>query len=70
VNWQPIPDNKYALRSDCGRYSVCKIGSESGRFTYSAWLTPTHPCGRFQLSTNLPDANTAKLVCDDYESRL
>jgi hypothetical protein len=70
MNWLEIPGNKYAVRSECGRYSVCKIGSESGRFTYSAWRTQSHPSGRFQLSTNLPDATTAKLLCEDYESRL
>jgi hypothetical protein len=52
--------DKYALVSDCGRYSVAKIGSESGRFTYEAWRRGQYPA----LAVNLPDANTAKLRCE------
>jgi hypothetical protein len=60
----------HALLSICGSYSVAKYGSESGRFTYAAWRTQTHPLGRLMLAGNLPDANTAKHRCEhDQQSR-
>jgi hypothetical protein len=52
--------DKYALVSDCGRYSVAKIGSATGRYTYEAWKRGQYPA----LAVNLPDANTAKLRCE------
>jgi hypothetical protein len=55
---------------DSGHYSVCAYGSKKGRITYAAWRTETHPHGRQMIAGNLPDEITAKLVCEDYESRL
>jgi hypothetical protein len=59
--------DKYSLLSDCGRYSVAKYGSETGRFTYAAWRTQKHPLGRLMLASNLPDAITARLRCEHDE---
>ena len=61
--------DKYALISDCGNYSVAKIGSATGRWSYEAWRRKAHPLGRRLLAGNLPDANTAKAVCDDDSRR-
>jgi hypothetical protein len=54
----------YALVSECGEYSVAKIGSSGGRYSYESWRTKSHPSGRLLLACNLPDANTAKLCCE------
>jgi hypothetical protein len=62
LTWKQL--DKYALVSDCGRYSVAKYGSESGRYTYAAWRTQKHPLGRLALAMNLPDAITARLRCE------
>ena len=62
MNWKPIPANGYALLSDCGCYSICKVGA--GRVTYEAWRTAKHPEGRRCLERGLPDAATAKTLCE------
>jgi hypothetical protein len=61
--------DKYSLVSECTHYSVAKYGSETGRFTYGAWRTQKHPLGRLYLAANLPDAITARLVCEDDAAR-
>ena len=63
MNWQPIPSNAYALLSDCGHWSVCKVWSETG-YLYQAWRTAKHPEGRALLAARLPDAETAKARCE------
>ena len=64
MKWKPIPANGYALLSDCGCYSVCKVGGANGVMRYSAWRTAKHPEGRKLLMPNLPDAATAKTLCE------
>ena len=34
---------------------MAKYGSETGRFTYGAWRTLSHPSGRLLLAANLPE---------------
>jgi hypothetical protein len=58
-------ETKYALASSCGRYSVDKYGSATGRMVYGAHRRKGHPLGAGMLAGNLPDALTAKLVCED-----
>jgi len=65
IEWLPPKDT--AIVSQCGRYSVAKIGPLSSRPTYEAWRTLKHPLGRLQLATNLSDAMTAKLRCEADE---
>jgi len=43
--------SNYAVISSCGHYSVAKIGSASGTFTYEAWRTNSHPKGRERLGS-------------------
>lgn len=62
LTWKQL--DKCSLTSTCGKWSVAKIGSGSGRFTYEAWRRAAHPLGRLQLATNLPDAMTARLRCE------
>jgi hypothetical protein len=69
MNWADVPGNKYAQVSTCGCYSVAAIGPPKAR-TYEAFRTHKHPHGYMQMFTNLPTAQTAKLACEDYESRI
>ena len=62
MKWLPVPGNPMALVSECGRYAICKIGG--GRMTYEAWRSVKHEKGRLCLERGLPDANTAKALCE------
>jgi hypothetical protein len=66
VNWER--HDKYSQTTE--HYSVCATGSKTGRISYEAWRREKHPHGRSMLAGNLSDAATARLVCEDYESRL
>jgi hypothetical protein len=69
VKWTRV--SKYAEKSDCGDWSICAYGSEvAGRFTFGAWRTITHPLGRLMLACNLPDASTARFICEDDDFRI
>jgi hypothetical protein len=71
--WKPvISDGKvdqYAIRSECGRYSVAKYGSESGVYTFAAWRTAKHELGRLMLADGFSYAVTAKLRCESDDTR-
>ena len=62
MKWEQV--DRYAVVSSCGRYSVCKVGGMNAVFRYSAWRSEKHPKGRLQLAANLPNAETAKTVCE------
>lgn len=63
----------YALVSDCGFYSVTKIGFEhesgkTGAF-YESWRRRAHPDGPHLIATNLTTSDEARHLCelDDAE---
>jgi hypothetical protein len=60
--------DRYSQVTD--HYSVCAIGSKTGRITYEAWRREKHPLGRLMLAGNLPDALTARLACEADESHI
>ena len=62
MRWKQV--SPYALVSSDERYTVCKIGGLNAQFRYSAWRSEKHPKGRLQLAANLPNAETAKTVCE------
>ena len=64
MKWLPVPGNTMALVSDCGRYAVCKIGGANKVYRYEAWRSVKHEKGRLCLERGLPDANTAKALCE------
>jgi hypothetical protein len=67
MEWKQI--SAYCLLSEDARYSVAKLGSESGRFTYCAWRTRKHELGRLMLDCGLPDAATGKARCEADEQQ-
>ncbi len=62
MNWLP-QSNPYYLRSECGSYSVVKIGGDRG-FTYEAAFH------REQLEVGLETADDAKLSCESHAEKL
>ena len=61
MNWQNPA--RYAQVSECGRYSVCRIGIGDGQFL-EAWRTRQHPDGPHLVSTNLKTALDARKACE------
>lgn len=57
-------NDRDAIVSDCGRYSVARHGSATGRKTYEAYRRKGHPLGPMCLERNLSSADTAKLRCE------
>ena len=56
--------DKYAQRSDCGRYSVAVVGAAGGFAQYAAWRTSAHEAGRLMLGLHqTPEA--AREACED-----
>ena len=56
--------DKYAQKSDCGRYSVAAMGGGGGWLQYAAWRTPAHETGRLLLGLH-PTAEAARKACED-----
>ena len=63
-----IKHDNYAIKSECGRYSVCKIGFKNGHF-YEAWRTRAHKDGPHLIAHNIADAKEARRLAeaDDRE---
>ena len=59
VNWQKVPPSAYAQVSECGRFSVCRIGFGDGH-RFEAWRTRAHPDGPHLIATNLPTSQAAR----------
>lgn len=63
MNWNRV--DKYAERSDCGRYSICAIGFEGGNGGFfEGWRSRTHPEGVHLVATNLKTAAEARSLCE------
>ncbi len=62
-NWP----TKYAQLTECGRYSVAKVGNGT-RFLYEAWRTRAHPCGAGLIRTGIATADEARLTCEKDDS--
>jgi len=61
MNWLKPKDT--AQLTDCGKYSVCRIG-DNGRRTYEAWRTRKHPDGPKCLGVGLQTAEAARRTCE------
>ena len=59
MKWQKTNASAYAQVSECGRYSVCRIGIAGGQF-YEAWRTRQHEDGPHLVDTNLPTSQAAR----------
>lgn len=55
--------SEYALVSDCGMYSVAKIGTENGRI-YETWRTRKHPDGPHLVAVNLATSAEARKLAE------
>ena len=67
MRWKRHDD--YALVSDCGFYSVCKIGGKDG-VAYEVYRTRAHPEGPHLVAHNLETATEAKrLAGEDAHAR-
>ena len=66
MKWRPARtgvEPVYAFVSDCGTYSVCKIGI-NGSAVYEAWRTRAHRDGPHLVATNLDSADLARQICE------
>ena len=61
MRWHPPA--LYAQVSECGRYSVCKIGGRDG-YRYETWRTRAHPEGPHLVAHNLETADEAKRMAE------
>jgi hypothetical protein len=67
MRWKRHDD--YALVSDCGGYSVAKIGGKDG-VRYEVYRTRAHPEGVHLVAHNLETATEAKrLAGEDAHAR-
>ena len=64
MNWQPTPATAYAQLSECGRFSVCRIGFGDGHF-FEAWRTRSHEDGPHLIATNLPTSQAARDAAEE-----
>lgn len=67
MNWRHSTIADWHQLSDCGRYSVCRIG---GPVTfYEAWRTRQHEDGPHLIATNLATSAEARQIAegDDRE---
>ena len=64
MNWRKTGALEYAQVSECGRYSVCRIGIADGQF-YEAWRTRKHEDGPHLIATNLPTSQAAREVAEE-----
>jgi hypothetical protein len=64
VNWQQPNGREGFQLSECGGFSVCRIGPEGSRF-YEAWRTRAHPEGPHLIATNLPSADEARRIAGE-----
>jgi len=62
VKW--VKQSDYALLSDCGCYSVCKIGGKDG-VAYEVWRRREHPEGPHLVAHNLETAKEAKRLAGE-----
>jgi hypothetical protein len=63
VNWNRV--DKYAERSECGRYSICAIGFEGGNGGFfEGWRSRKHAEGVHLVATNLKTAAEARELCE------
>ena len=64
-----VKQSDYALLSDCGGYSVAKIGGKDG-VRYEVYRTRAHPEGVHLVAHNLETATEAKrLAGEDAHAR-
>lgn len=57
VRWKKHDD--YAIVSDDGRYSICRIGE-----AFEVWRTRQHDEGPHLVATNLPDSQEARKLAE------
>ncbi len=55
--------DNYAIKSDCGRYSICSIGFNGGRF-FEVWRTRAHESGPHLVAHNIADAKEARKLAE------
>ena len=64
MNWTPATAADWYQLTDCGRYSVARIGMKSGTF-FEAWRTRKHLDGPHLISTNLPTSQAARDAAEE-----
>jgi hypothetical protein len=67
MKWTKHDD--YALVSDCGRYSVAKIGGKDG-VAYEVWRRRTHPAGPGLVEHGIIDSRQARKIAERDSSTI